>query len=386
MIELTAALLGGAAANQLDKPISLIRDPGWELIARYITGVLTIILFGAMLIRRLHPDAMRDYLLSITGSAAGCGPGENRQGSDGGETVSESKVVSKCGIHSVGARRGGYGDLLQTVYRSGRRLAIVKCRSDMGAAWEARQLWHDCFTVGAWDEFNGLSVNAANLFRQIDRNPWLSAVEVCNEVNGEWARQTDLYMTLLPALAARGVTLVAYNCAEGTPQYPNIDPLPYFEINRLCEWALINGYGSNLVVGLHEYGYGVDHVQRYHVLKDYLEERGNLVPFAITEYGPIEAGRLPVQEALDYIAANDQPDMLDDNLIGRALWTTGGGWVDNFADWLPPLGQYIATVEKPYVPPVGMVGFKGMAHRQYVAELTDYCNERGIKIAFAEGA
>lgn len=75
MIELIAAIFGGAAANQLDHPVSLIRDAGWELIARYIIGELTIMIFFALMLRKLHPDALKDGMLSIAGSSAGVGLG-----------------------------------------------------------------------------------------------------------------------------------------------------------------------------------------------------------------------------------------------------------------------------------------------------------------------
>lgn len=69
-----AAVLGGAAANQLDGALKLFED-GWELIARYIAGVMTIMLFFAMTIRRLHPDALRDALMAFISAAAGVGLG-----------------------------------------------------------------------------------------------------------------------------------------------------------------------------------------------------------------------------------------------------------------------------------------------------------------------
>ena len=74
MIEFLAAVLGGAAANQLDDGLKTF-DRGWELIARYIVGVLTAEVLFAMMIRRLNSDALRDALLAFNGAFAGVGIG-----------------------------------------------------------------------------------------------------------------------------------------------------------------------------------------------------------------------------------------------------------------------------------------------------------------------
>ena len=74
MIELLAAFIGGAAANQLDDSLKLL-DSGWELIARYISGVLVAEVFFAMMIRKLCPAALRDALLAYNGAFAGVGLG-----------------------------------------------------------------------------------------------------------------------------------------------------------------------------------------------------------------------------------------------------------------------------------------------------------------------
>ncbi len=74
MIELLAAVLGGIAANQADDALKRF-DRGWELIARYIIGVLTIEIFFAMMLKRLRPDAIVPALLSFNGASAGVGLG-----------------------------------------------------------------------------------------------------------------------------------------------------------------------------------------------------------------------------------------------------------------------------------------------------------------------
>ncbi len=75
MIEFLSAIMGGFAANQLDEPIMLLKSPGWELIARYIAGTLTIMFFSAMVLRRLNPDALKDGIMANAAASAGVGLG-----------------------------------------------------------------------------------------------------------------------------------------------------------------------------------------------------------------------------------------------------------------------------------------------------------------------
>ena len=74
MIDFIASILGGAAANQLDESLKRF-DRGWELIARYIIGVLTAELFFASMLRKMNRDALRDALLAFNGAFAGVGIG-----------------------------------------------------------------------------------------------------------------------------------------------------------------------------------------------------------------------------------------------------------------------------------------------------------------------
>ena len=74
MIDFIASILGGAAANQLDEALKRF-DRGWELIARYIIGVLTAGLFFASMLRKMNRDALRDALLAFNGAFAGVGIG-----------------------------------------------------------------------------------------------------------------------------------------------------------------------------------------------------------------------------------------------------------------------------------------------------------------------
>lgn len=256
--------------------------------------------------------------------------------------AASTQVVSKCGLHSIGDKHPGYGELLSAVNAAGRHLAVVKCRDNFGPAFEAKQLWPECLTIGALTERDGFPFDYAAFKAIALKNPWIDYWEVFNEINGMWIEQSDLYISLLPQFAADGFRLCAWNCSNGTPQYPQIDPLPYQQIKRVCDFAKERGY--DMLLGLHEYGTGADLIGRYKVLADYL---GVSCPqIVITEYGPIEAGDITPQELIPYIAANDQPDMLDSRLRGRALWTMGG-WVNieasftEFADYLvnvvPPI-------------------------------------------------
>jgi|WetSurMetagenome_2_1015567.scaffolds.fasta_scaffold425268_2 hypothetical protein len=74
MIEFVTAFLGGAAANQLDDSLKMLGD-GWELIARYICGVLVAEVFFVLMLRKLAPHSLRDGLLAFNGAFAGVGLG-----------------------------------------------------------------------------------------------------------------------------------------------------------------------------------------------------------------------------------------------------------------------------------------------------------------------
>ena len=247
-------------------------------------------------------------------------------------------VVSKCGLHSINTSHPGYGTLLQTVNAAGRKLSLVKCRDNFGPAFEAAQLWPDVLTIGAQTAYDGFPFDYAKFKTTALLNPHIKYWEVFNEQNGVWVEQADLYISLLPQFAADGLRLCAFNCASGTPQYPHIDPLPYQQIKRVCDFAKERGY--DMLLGLHEYGTGADLIGRYKVLADYLG--ASCPPIVITEYGKIEAGNITPAELLPYIANNDQADMRDPRLLGRALWTMGG-WVNIEASFVE-LADYLATV------------------------------------------
>lgn len=275
--------------------------------------------------------------------------------------VSGTSVVSKIGIHCIGPRRTGYGAALQTIQAAGRRLAVVKCRDDFGAAYEAKQYWPDVLTVGAFTQFDGLPFDYAQFVMRAKQNPWIDYWEVLNEIDGQYADQANLYISLLPRMAADGLRLAMFSCASGTPPFPHEDGgAAYAEIARACKYAVDNNYDALLCV--HEYISDGGTIGRYRALRDYLSQRGALLPIVVSEWGyethPGDA------QLLAAVSANDPLYMADDGLKGCATWTLGGGgWAaSNYEKALPQLAQYIATVSPvptpPPPPPISVATFE----------------------------
>ena len=69
------AVASGAAANQLDAPLSRINAPGWELIARYIVGVMAAFAPFVALVHSINPRATRDASLAYSVTFIGVGFG-----------------------------------------------------------------------------------------------------------------------------------------------------------------------------------------------------------------------------------------------------------------------------------------------------------------------
>ena len=63
------SFFAGGISNQLDQPLNLIPDRGWQLIARYIVGVLGAFPPFVMLVHSINPKATRDaafgYILNF---------------------------------------------------------------------------------------------------------------------------------------------------------------------------------------------------------------------------------------------------------------------------------------------------------------------------------
>ena len=125
--------------------------------------------FGYDVIRRIVPDWYADRYRASQRAAL--------------QSIAPYDVVSKIGIHCIGPRRTGYGDFLKTIKAAGRKVCVVKCRDDFGAAHEAKQYWPDVLTVGAFTQFDGLNFDYAKFVSLAKRNPWIDYWEVLNEIN-----------------------------------------------------------------------------------------------------------------------------------------------------------------------------------------------------------
>lgn len=299
-----------------------------------------------------------------------------------------SEVVSKIGVHCIGPRRDGYGEFLRTINSSGRRLSVVKVRDDFGAVDEPLQYWPDVLTIGAkteWDDA-GYSVDEAynRIVEAARLNPKIKYWEYLNERNGDYQQQADLYIALIPRLALAGLRLCLFNCASGTPQYPDVDDEAYRQIKRVCKFVVDNGYDA--LLGLHEYeSGGAGTIGRYAVLADYLADFRALIPIVITEYGfetsPGDAAYL------DFLTTHDYLYMVDPRVVGCATWTLGGGgWAaSNYQGILPQLGEYIAMVEPVAPPPVEEFVFShwlvdGVTVTAYPLEIVMDTNHDVVKV------
>lgn len=264
-------------------------------------------------------------------------------------------IVSKIGISSTGSKRRGYADFLQSIAAAGRELPLVVCRGDFGAIDEPMKLWPRIVTVGGVPDWDDADYDVDKAYERITGiaalNPGIQYWMYFNEREDVEGLMADFYIALLPRLSAVGIGLCMFNSSSGRPQYPSIDPVPYREISRACAFAKMHGYKA--IIGLHEYesSGGAHTIGRYRVLADYLASRGSLLPIAVTEWG-----RETNNNDADYMRFVRECDplyMVDDRVIGCALWTLGGGgWGGaNYQTMLPKLGEYIATVQ-PVAPPV----------------------------------
>ena len=271
-----------------------------------------------------------------------------------------TEARSKLGIHSNGSRNTGLKDMLNRINNAGRRIALVDSHDDYSAAFDAHQTWPDALTIGDLTEFES-QFNIELLRKKAAANPWVKYWQVYNEINGDWVGQADRLIRIMQ-LYDNEFKFVIFNCSSGTPQYPEIDPVPYREVARACKVAKAGGH----LLGLHEYG-AIDHhdlIFRYRRLADYLKSQDALCNIVITEAGPDEGSFIGVDKFVAWAKAYDAGLMQDGYILGCALWTLGGGgWqAVNFETALPKLGEYIATVNGPTPPPpppVKIVKFSG---------------------------
>ena len=318
--------------------------------------------FGYDVIRRIVPDWYADRYRASQRAAL--------------QSIAPYDVVSKIGIHCIGPRRTGYGDFLKTIKAAGRKVCVVKCRDDFGAAHEAKQYWPDVLTVGAFTQFDGLNFDYAKFVSLAKRNPWIDYWEVLNEINGQWVDQANLYISLMPRFRADGLRLAMFSCASGTPPLPSEDGgAAYSEIARACKEATFHRYDA--ILCLHEY-VSVGTIGRYVALRDYLVARGAMLPLVISEWG-YETHPGDTQ-LLDTVRRYDTLYMSDEWVEGCATWTLGGGgWgASNYERALTQLAQHIATVAPVTPPPVDETFTASVTMpTKYRAELTAYVTERG---------
>lgn len=74
ILDLFLAFVFGVAANQLDRPISRMQSGGWELITRYVVGVLAAFvpfLFLIHHIKRIDRDGRELYDLEAAAAFMG---------------------------------------------------------------------------------------------------------------------------------------------------------------------------------------------------------------------------------------------------------------------------------------------------------------------------
>lgn len=264
-----------------------------------------------------------------------------------------SAIISKCGIHSIGDDRHGYGPFTQRIAAAGRQLSLIKCRDSFGAIDEPLALWPDIVTIGAFTEFDRLPFDFAAFEKRALLNPRIKYWEVLNEEDSPstYAAKADLYISLAPLFKEHGWGMCMFNCSSGTPPYPFEDGnVSYAEISRACKYMIDNGYDA--ILGLHEYHTPSNTIGRYQVLADYLSNESALLPIAVTEWG-FETN--PGNDLyMAFVQQSDPIYMVDPHVIGCALWTLGGsGWgAANYDTMLPQLGEYIATVDPVAIDPI----------------------------------
>lgn len=293
-----------------------------------------------------------------------------------------AQIVSKLGLHSEGSINTGLKDMLQHVKNAGRGVAVVDCHDNFSAAFDAVQVWPDALTIGDLTQFES-KFDIKILRDKAKANPWIKYWQLFNEWNGDWVTQTD-HLIKIMQLYGQEFKFVIYNCGEGTPQYPEKDPLPYEQIARACKVAKAGGH----LLGLHEYGGDLndkDHMFRYRRLADYLKAHDALCPIVITEAGPDQGSFIGTDKFMAWCKQYDAGLMQDPYIVGCALWTLGGGaWNKvNFAPALPKLGDYIATVTGPTPPPPPpdpIVAFKGTCLKSHFDAVVNAAMAQGATI------
>ena len=253
-----------------------------------------------------------------------------------------TKVVSKLGIHSQGGDNTGLQDHCRTLLDAGRRPAVVDSHDNFSATYDAAQIDPSVLTMGDLTLFEA-SFDIAVLREKARLNPQVKVWQIFNEWNGDWVAQTDQLIEIMN-LYGKEFRFCIYNCAKGTPQYPEIDPVPYEQVARACKVALAGGH----LLGLHEYGYeSPDLVFRYRKLAEYLRAHDALCDIVITEAGPDEGSFIGVEAFEEWCEMYDFELMRDPYIVAAALWSMGrGAWAGvDFSSALPALAEYQITVQ-----------------------------------------
>lgn len=277
--------------------------------------------------------------------------------------------MSKLGIHSVIGPRTGIGDLWRAVAATpDANRIIAKTVDDYGFCQEAKQILGERVLTIARRRASDNILNPGDTAQHnadawwesmsatIAMHPEVDCWESYNEIHSAWQLQADISNILVPRMAsAYGRKMCVWNLSTGTPQYPEYDNSEqYTAIGHTCA-ALVQHGGF---IGLHEYGgVGVPsawlkdstphHATRYCRLAAWLDERGPLPQFVISECAP--SGGYDWGGNVDAFVADlawyDSELIKDPVIAGCTIFTLGNweGHNTNYQDALPALTQHIVT-------------------------------------------
>lgn len=266
------------------------------------------------------------------------------------------QIVSKLGLHNLGARHNGTGPFFAAIKAAGRQLVFVDNHDNYGLGYEAATFWPGMMNIGDITELAG-EFNIDVLRARARLNPHITHWQIFNEF-ADWSNQADWLINIMNE-HGHEFKFVIFNCGNGTPPYPSEDGgVAYSNIARACAVAKAGGH----MMAVHEYGnvWDGNTLLRYRKLADYLRAHNALCKIVITEASIDESTFPGINRFMAWCKQYDAELMKDDYIVGAALWTLGGGWCD-FAPALPALANYIATVQPSAPPPpdpqVNFVGY-----------------------------
>ncbi len=292
-------------------------------------------------------------------------------------------MSSKIGVHSIIGPRNGFGDFLQRIAGAGQSLAVVKCVDDFGAAFEAKKIVPNVFTVGRINDTPGADMQAfepmtPNGYMDARRvaawyyglckpiwnanKRWIDAWETFNEFSAHWSWQGEFYMALMDLAERDGFKLVLYACSSGNPP----DACTVFQMLPALRAAKQRGH----YLSLHEYGNVGNDIptlrgtEPYHALRYRQLYESILIPnqadppLIISECGQNGGSTFPgTQVFIDDIEWYDANLRQDPYVIGATMFTLGNWAGANFQAALPALADYIASTlpapkpQQPLTPP-----------------------------------